>query len=84
MTCFDLLNLTCFTLGSLSLPVRQQPHASRAEDVEGGLLVLDPGYMGCGEVEQRLEIDVGFLRCLGQGGDTCRQQHTWVVKNLAW
>lgn len=56
--------------GALPPPLRQQPHASRAEDVERRLFVFVPRDVSGGEAEQRLQVEAGLRRRLRQGGDS--------------
>lgn len=58
------------TTRRLALPLWQQPHARRAQDVEGRLLVLRLGDVGGGEAQQGVEVVAGLRRSLRQGGDT--------------
>lgn len=54
----------------VALPLRQQPHAGGAEDVERRLLVLAARHVGGGEVEERVEVVAGLRRRRRQRGDT--------------
>lgn len=51
-------------------PLRQQPHAGGAEDVQRRLLVLLLRDVIGGEAEEGLQVVAGLGRRLGQGGDT--------------
>lgn len=52
------------------VPLRQQPHAGGAEDVQRRLFVFVSGDVSSGEAEQRLEVVAGLSRRLRQHRDS--------------
>lgn len=51
------------------LPLRQQPHARRAEDVQRRLFVFALRDVSGGEAQERMEVVAGLRRRLRQRGD---------------
>lgn len=64
--------LTC-GYGTMRLrpPLRQQPHARRAQDVEGRLPVLGRGDVGGGKAQEGVQVVAGL------GGAVCQRGDTW-------
>lgn len=54
----------------LALPLWQQPHACRAQDVDRRLLVFALGDMSSGKAQERREVVAGMRWRLSQCGDT--------------
>lgn len=54
----------------LTLPLWQQPHACRAQDVDRRLLVFALGDMSSGKAQERREVVAGTRWRLSQCGDT--------------
>ncbi len=65
------------------VPLRQQPHASSAEDVERCLFVFVLRDVSSSEAKERLEVVTGLRWFLRQGGDTWENhQNTHILAQL--
>lgn len=66
-----------------SLPLRQQPHASSAEDVERRLFMFACRNMSSSKAEERLQVIAGLCWCVCQSGNAWRKtksKHSLMIE----